>query len=554
MTDADHILTQLFRKWKHRKWLSLCLQSLAIGILIAALGHITFDLPMGVTATGISLGLGLVQLYRFQSKGAKMQELAHYLNQKHPELEQSADLLLQEEAALNRLTRLQQQKIKEKLAGLDLELPNPAPVQVLLLIICISLSAAMSLIPFSKKEENRIAEKNQPTLAEQSIKEKSKAIPVLKEAFISINPPDYTRLKTIRQNDFNITAPYFSTITWNLDFSSTPESVELMLGSGEKLILQPDHEGLHFAKKRIEKNDFYTIKWKGLTDEWSVSDYFQIKVLPDKSPEIEVTNLEAYSSFPYEPEREILLQATVRDDYGISDARIVATVSKGEGESVKFRDDTLHFDQGFRRQLKQYQLQKRLKLEEFNMEPGDELYLHFEASDNRQPLVQTTKTFKYIIALEDSSKIAMEMFGGLAVDRMPEYFRSQRQIIIDTEKLIARRKQLKPKTFNEQSNNIGIDQKVLRLRYGKFLEPAQPRKKMNTRKKTTITTRGLNTTMITVLQLKSRYRNMNMKLCLKELKMMRKKSRNWNPMLIFTTSVRRSLITMPQQVPNCGLR
>ena len=169
-----------------------------------------------------------------------MQELAHYLNQKHPELEQSADLLLQEEAALNRLTRLQQQKIKEKLAGLDLELPNPAPVQVLLLIICISLSAAMSLIPFSKKEENRIAEKNQPTLAEQSIKEKSKAIPVLKEAFISINPPDYTRLKTIRQNDFNITAPYFSTITWNLDFSSTPESVELMLGSGEKLILQPD--------------------------------------------------------------------------------------------------------------------------------------------------------------------------------------------------------------------------------------------------------------------------------------------------------------------------
>ena len=57
----------------------------------------------------------------------------------------------------------------------------------------------------------------------------------------------------------------------------------------------------------------------------------------------------------------------------------------------------------------------------------------------------------------------------MAVNRMPEYFRSQRQIIIDTEKLIAKRKKLAAKEFNSTSNEIGFDQKVLRLRYGQFM-------------------------------------------------------------------------------------
>ncbi|MCU7371185.1 hypothetical protein PEC18_09965 [Paucibacter sp. O1-1] len=57
----------------------------------------------------------------------------------------------------------------------------------------------------------------------------------------------------------------------------------------------------------------------------------------------------------------------------------------------------------------------------------------------------------------------------MAVNIMPEYFRSQRQIIIDTEKLIAKRKKLPTKEFASISNEIGFDQKVLRLRYGQYL-------------------------------------------------------------------------------------
>jgi hypothetical protein len=52
---------------------------------------------------------------------------------------------------------------------------------------------------------------------------------------------------------------------------------------------------------------------------------------------------------------------------------------------------------------------------------------------------------------------------------MPDYFRSQRQIIIDTEKLLKDKKRISQHDFNSKSNELGYDQKVLRLKYGEFL-------------------------------------------------------------------------------------
>jgi len=52
---------------------------------------------------------------------------------------------------------------------------------------------------------------------------------------------------------------------------------------------------------------------------------------------------------------------------------------------------------------------------------------------------------------------------------MPEYFRSQRQIIIDTEKLLRDKKIIPVQQFKFTSNELGFDQKALRLRYGRFL-------------------------------------------------------------------------------------
>ena len=58
---------------------------------------------------------------------------------------------------------------------------------------------------------------------------------------------------------------------------------------------------------------------------------------------------------------------------------------------------------------------------------------------------------------------------GIVQRVMPAYFRSQRQIIIDTEALIAERHREDAQRFEARSDELGVDQKILRLRYGQFL-------------------------------------------------------------------------------------
>jgi hypothetical protein len=57
----------------------------------------------------------------------------------------------------------------------------------------------------------------------------------------------------------------------------------------------------------------------------------------------------------------------------------------------------------------------------------------------------------------------------MAKQQMPAYFRSQRQVIIDTEALIKQRRNLSADEFMLRSDTIGVDQRLLRLRYGQFV-------------------------------------------------------------------------------------
>jgi hypothetical protein len=92
-----------------------------------------------------------------------------------------------------------------------------------------------------------------------------------------------------------------------------------------------------------------------------------------------------------------------------------------------------------------------------------------EAFDNKMPAANHHRTETFFIALQDTATEITSADEGLGVDLMPEYFRSQRQIIIDTEKLLREKKKITKQQFNSTSNELGYDQKVLRLRYGQFM-------------------------------------------------------------------------------------
>ena len=75
----------------------------------------------------------------------------------------------------------------------------------------------------------------------------------------------------------------------------------------------------------------------------------------------------------------------------------------------------------------------------------------------------------YIVSLPDTAELLSLEGLVLPVNVNPEFFRSQRQIIIETEQLLREMDTLREETWKDRSNNLGIDQKLLRLRYGKFL-------------------------------------------------------------------------------------
>jgi hypothetical protein len=164
----------------------------------------------------------------------------------------------------------------------------------------------------------------------------------------------------------------------------------------------------------------------------------------------------------------VTLVALAHDDYGLETPDIVATVATGYGEGVQFRESVRRFTRVEERN-DTLRLTEQFDLDRLGMKPGDELYLYLRARDNREPVANTTRTETVIVALEDTSTVVVSLPQGLAVDRMPDLFRSQRQIIIDTERLLADRGRIDGQAFNDRAQNIGLDQYLLRLRYSELV-------------------------------------------------------------------------------------
>jgi hypothetical protein len=151
----------------------------------------------------------------------------------------------------------------------------------------------------------------------------------------------------------------------------------------------------------------------------------------------------------------------------LTDAQIIATLTTGKGEAVSFKELKIDFENHFNSQ-KSTILQKKINIFELGMNYGDELYFYIEVKDNKT-IPQVNRSEIYFVSLKDTAQEESASFEGIAVDFVPEYFRSQRQIIIDTEKLLKIKSQISPQVFKERCQDLAFDQKSLRLRYSKFL-------------------------------------------------------------------------------------
>jgi hypothetical protein len=289
-----------------------------------------------------------------------------------------------------------------------------------------------------------------------------KLLPQVAGINVIIHPPAYTGKNERRQRAFNIIAEEGSAVSWQLQTSLAAKKVIFIFNDSLHVSLRAkDQAGTNWQfTKKIDSTAFYQLSIDG-----ALSAFYKIEVIKDASPVITVSSPKQYTTIDIGAAQQVRLNTIIHDDYSIADAAITATIASGSGEAVKFKEQRIPLT-GFVAGKSGYQLQQWLSLRALAMQPGDELYFYIHATDNNQ---QQSRSDIYIVRLPDTAQLMS--LEGLAnsLTLKPEYFRSQRQIIIETVQLLKEKDTISAEAFKNRSNNLGIDQKLLRLRYSKFL-------------------------------------------------------------------------------------
>ncbi|MEO0575324.1 MAG: hypothetical protein AAF004_07665 [Pseudomonadota bacterium] len=165
----------------------------------------------------------------------------------------------------------------------------------------------------------------------------------------------------------------------------------------------------------------------------------------------------------------VTLQLT--DDFGVRDVIMQVMRSEGDGEQVRFEKRSQSIWQQGDAPARATTLQHLLDVESLGLTQGTELYINFVAEDIRLPEALRTESATLIVRWPRPESAADIVLDNQIVDVLPEYFRSQRQIIIDTEALIAERdaNEVERSAFVARAQALALDQRALRLRYGTFM-------------------------------------------------------------------------------------
>ncbi|GHA65564.1 DUF4175 family protein [Pontibacter akesuensis] len=460
--QSIHTLRQIRSRYVQAKlWLYALQTFAAAAIGFSLLYKWRFDVPaLAVVAITILAGAVLYFALRWKSVSqTNLKQVAQHLNRQYPQLEDSTELLLHEPK--NLLQRLQQQKVAAILQGLHPEnektftLRGTASYVALGLALVLSLGIlylpAAPLQALNSPSEVKVNFPNAPAVAADTAT-------VILKTDITITPPAYTGKKSYTAESPNLRVEEGSTITWRIRTNRPANALQLELNEQEPRAFKTGKAGYTFSQS-FSRSGLYTINLNG-----QKSTFYTLEVIPDEAPAIQISKPKEYTEIRLGEPQRVVLQAKLSDDYGIREASMIATVAKGTGEAVKFREEKIKLN--LSGNSRNYSVQQTLDLQKLGMSFGDELYFYLQAWDNHRGY---TRSETYFVQIEDTTIVEANFDMTAGVNPVPEYFRSQRQIIIDTEKLIKEQKSISQAEFQERSNNIGVDQKLLRLRYGKFL-------------------------------------------------------------------------------------
>lgn len=411
----------------------------------------------------------IVALFILQPWKIDQEATASYIDSQITAVENSTYLLTQQDGSLSLLAQIQRKRVQALLNThqQEIKVPHHLLRGIIGLLALLSVSFVIQNIDFSRASIQ--IETPNPFINFTAVDSLSAPVNVrIANQRVVIKPPQYTGAENISSDKMNVKALEGSVLSWTLKFTAPLKEVNLESIGKYKRSMKP-YKGAYQLTSTLAHSGFYKFNYTDVNDRKYESDIFQLVALKDQSPTVAINNLDRFTLLEFNDNKNISFKTSLADDYGLASTSIIATVSKGTGESVKFREERMDFDKPLKNGAKKATLTKSINLDALKMTPGDELYFYVEVYDNKQPTPNRNRTETYFISIRDTTNYEFSLEGALGVDLMPEYFRSQRQIIIETEQLIKDKPKLAEKDFNFKSNELGFDQKTLRLKYGQFM-------------------------------------------------------------------------------------
>ncbi len=450
-------LQQAWQRARRRQWLAVAAVLLPLALAVTAVAVRLAGISMGSVVLLVTLLL-VVGTATWRARRLDRQWLVRRLDA-DPVAQDSADLLFADTATLNPLQQLQRDRISRTLHGAMPDLRTKWPRRWLvaswlggLLVTVLAVGWPAPGAPL-------------PVLPGTAAPEASVALPPrLQSARLQIRAPTYTGQAARTQTALDAKVVQGSALDWSLRFTAQPRTAALQLHDGTRIALRRDGEAW-VAQWNASRPTLYRIVTEPAL---SAPRLYRLDVVPDRPPSVRVIAPDRTLVLATPGQRQWTLQFEASDDFGVAaNAELALTLAQGSGENITFREQRIALT-GTGPDT-QRRFARTLDLAALGAGPGNDVIAQLHVRDNHTPTPQTAQSTSLILRLPSEEQVLGADLEGMVKKTLPAYFRSQRQIIIDAEALIKQRGNLSAEEFVKRSDAIGVDQRILRLRYGQFL-------------------------------------------------------------------------------------